>query len=54
MASVDRAAIEGEIDRVRSLGFEELRREWRRLYHTEPSRISRDLVVASAPCSASL
>jgi hypothetical protein len=38
-------AIEGEIDRIRSLGFDELRREWRRLYHSEPPRISRDLLV---------
>jgi hypothetical protein len=37
MASVDTGAIEGEIDRIRSLGLEELRREWRRLYHSEPS-----------------
>jgi hypothetical protein len=45
MASVDTRAIEGEIDRIRSLGLEELRREWRRLYLTEPPRISRDLLV---------
>ena len=45
MASVDTRAIEGEIDRIRSLGLEELRREWRRLYHSEPPRISRDLLV---------
>jgi hypothetical protein len=32
MASVDPGAIEGEIGRIRSLGLEELRREWRRLY----------------------
>jgi hypothetical protein len=37
--------IDGEIDRIRSLGLEELRREWRRLYHSEPPRISRDLLV---------
>jgi hypothetical protein len=36
---------EGEIDRIRSLGLEELRREWRRLNHAEPPRISRDLLV---------
>jgi hypothetical protein len=41
MASVDTGAIEGEIDRIRSLGLEELRREWRRLNHGEPPRISR-------------
>ncbi len=45
MASVDSRAIEGEIDRIRSLGLEALRREWRRLYHSEPPRISRDLLV---------
>jgi hypothetical protein len=45
MASMDSRAIEGEIDRIRSLGLEELRREWRRLYHAEPPRISRDLLV---------
>jgi hypothetical protein len=43
MASVDSRAIEGEIDRIRSLGL--LRREWRRLNHGEPPRISRDLLV---------
>ncbi len=36
---------QGEIDRIRSLGLEELRRGWRRLYHGEPPRISRDLLV---------
>jgi hypothetical protein len=45
MASVDTRAIEGEIDRIRSLGLEDLRREWRRLNHGEPPRISRDLLV---------
>ena len=45
MASMDTGAIEGEIDRIRSLGLEELRCEWRRLSHTEPPRISRDLLV---------
>ena len=45
MAGMDTRAIEGEIDRFRSLGLEELRREWRRLYHAEPPRISRDLLV---------
>jgi hypothetical protein len=37
---MDTPALEGEIDRIRSLGLEELRREWRRLYHSEPPRIS--------------
>jgi hypothetical protein len=45
MAGVDTRTIEGEFDRIRSLGLEELRREWRRLYHGEPPRISRDLLV---------
>ena len=45
MASMDSRAIEGEIDRIRSLGLEALRREWRRLSHSEPPRISRDLLV---------
>ena len=38
-------AIERELDRFRSLGVEELRREWRRLYHSDAPRISRDLLV---------
>src|SRR5450631_3176006 len=45
MAGVDTRAITSEIDRIRSLGLEALRREWRRLYHSEPPRISRDLLV---------
>jgi hypothetical protein len=45
MTRVDLDAIEGEITRFRSLGLEELRREWRRLNHAEPPRISRDLLV---------
>ena len=45
MAAVDTRAIEGEIDRLRSLGLEELRHEWRRLHHGDPPRISRDLLV---------
>ncbi|HEY8033098.1 MAG TPA: DUF2924 domain-containing protein [Methylocella sp.] len=44
MAGTDTPAIAGEID-LRSLGLEDLRREWRRLYHSEPPRISRDLFV---------
>ena len=36
MARQNRGAIEGEIDRLRSLDLEELRRDWRRLYHGEP------------------
>ena len=45
MASMDTRAIEGEITCFGSLGLEELRREWRRLNHGEPPRISRDLLV---------
>jgi hypothetical protein len=45
MPPMESRAIEGEIDRIRSLGLEELRREWRRLNHAEPPRISRDLFV---------
>jgi hypothetical protein len=45
MTGMDTRASEGEIDRLRSLGLEDLRREWRRLYHGAPPRISRDLRV---------
>jgi hypothetical protein len=45
MTSVDPGAIEGEIARIRSLDLEGLRREWRRLYHKEPPRLSRNLFV---------
>jgi Protein of unknown function (DUF2924) len=45
MASVNIGAIDGEITRFRFLGLEELRREWRRLNHSEPPRISRDLLI---------
>jgi len=45
MARQNTGVIEGEIDRLRSLDLEELRGEWRRLYHGEPPRISRDLLV---------
>jgi Protein of unknown function (DUF2924) len=45
MAGIDTRAIASEIDRIRSLGLEDLRREWRRLYHSEPPKISRDLLV---------
>jgi hypothetical protein len=33
MAEVNTNAIERKLDRIRSLGVEDLRREWRRLYH---------------------
>jgi len=45
MAGADKRAIERELDRIRSLDLEELRGEWRRLYHREPPKISRDLFV---------
>jgi Protein of unknown function (DUF2924) len=45
MAKVDETAIERRLDRIRSLGIDELRREWPRLYHHDPPRISRDLLV---------
>jgi hypothetical protein len=34
-----------QLDPIRSLGLEELRLEWRRLYHSDVPRISRDLLV---------
>ncbi len=45
MAGRDTQALAGEIDRLRLLGLEELRREWRRLHHGDPPRLSRDLFV---------
>jgi hypothetical protein len=45
MAKVGTRAIERELDRIRSLGLEQLRAEWRRLYHSEPPKISRGLLV---------
>jgi hypothetical protein len=45
MVGTGTPAIASETDRIRSLGLEALRREWRRLYHSEPPRISRDLLV---------
>jgi Protein of unknown function (DUF2924) len=45
MTSVQTSAIERELDRIRSLGLEDLRREWRHLHHTDAPRISRDLLV---------
>ena len=45
MASGNTPAIERELDRLRSLDVAELRREWRRLYHSDAPRISRDLLV---------
>jgi hypothetical protein len=45
MATRDTGAIEGELNRIRSLELEGLRGEWRRLYHNEPPKISRDLLI---------
>jgi hypothetical protein len=45
MADVNTRAIERQLDGIRSLGLEELRLEWRRLYHTDAPRISRDLLL---------
>ncbi len=45
MADVNARAIERKLDRIRSLGLEELRLEWRRLYHCDAPRISRDLLI---------
>jgi hypothetical protein len=45
MAEGTASAIERELDRIRSLSLEELRLEWRRLYHSEPPKISRDLLT---------
>ena len=45
MASLDMLAIERELDRIRSLRRDELRLEWRRLYHSDAPKISRDLLV---------
>ena len=43
--SSDREAVEAEIERIRSLGLEELRLEWRRLHHGDAPRLSRNLLV---------
>jgi len=45
MASANTGAIERKLDRIRSLGLEELRLEWRQQYHSEPPKISRGLLV---------
>jgi DUF2924 family protein len=45
MAGMDTEAIERELDRLKSLSLDELRLEWRRLYHGESPKISRDLLV---------
>jgi hypothetical protein len=45
VAEANPRAIEGEINRLRSLDLDALRNEWRRLYFSEPPRISRDLFI---------
>jgi|SRR5262245_6280323 len=45
MAGMNTRAIERKLDRIRSLGLEELRLEWRRLYLRNAPKISRDLLV---------
>src|SRR5262245_45819421 len=45
MARSDKNAVERELDRIRSLKPAELRLEWQRLYHSDPPKISRDLLV---------
>jgi Protein of unknown function (DUF2924) len=45
MADVNTRTIERKLDRIRSLGLEELRLEWRRMHHSDAPRISRDLLV---------
>lgn len=41
------SAIERELDRIKSFNLEELRLEWRRLYRSEPPKISRNLLFIS-------
>ena len=45
MAGANKQAIERELDRIRSLGVEELQGEWRGLYGSDAPRISRDLLA---------
>jgi Protein of unknown function (DUF2924) len=45
MTRVEKTAIERKLDRLRSLGTEELHLEWHQLYRTDAPRISRDLLV---------
>ncbi|HEV3189608.1 MAG TPA: DUF2924 domain-containing protein [Polyangiaceae bacterium] len=41
----DLAVVDAEIGQVRSLDIDALRREWRRMYHSEPPQLSRDLLA---------
>jgi hypothetical protein len=45
MVDANTQAIERKLDRIRSLGLEELRLEWCRLYHSDAPRVSRDLLI---------
>src|SRR5437899_12606019 len=45
MANVNTRAIERKLDRIRSLGLEEMRLEWRTLHHSDAPTISRDLLI---------
>ena len=45
MAARKRRALEGKINRLRSLSLEDLRDEWRRLNHGDAAEVSRDLLV---------
>ena len=45
MTGLETRAIEDEINRLRSLGLEDLRREWRHLCGNDAPRVSRDLLI---------
>jgi hypothetical protein len=45
MSEANKDAIERKLDRLRSLGVEELRLEWKRLCGSDAPRISRDLLA---------
>src|ERR1700755_3359130 len=45
MAQRNTRAVEGKLNRLRSLGLEELRGEWRRLYSGDAPNLSRYLLV---------
>ncbi len=45
MARQEPRVIEGDIERLQSLNPKQLRQEWRRLYHGDAPKLSRDLLV---------
>jgi hypothetical protein len=45
MTGLETRAIEDEINRLRSLDLEDLRREWRHLCDNDAPRVSRDLLI---------